>query len=240
MATVNYNDLLSEILPYCPSASEPEIVNVIRRIVRDFLKRTNYLTITSDPKLDITKDEAQYEITQPSGLEIVRVLQVFSGDEQLTHKSADQFDREHGNPDSVGAIYYGTSHHEAFRRGIRDPWRLDTGPKAIYWFQVRPRCIQIVPIPETAKTADLQITVSVRPNRTSVDVEDWVIDNWYETIVAGVIGEMMLMPKKKWSDVKNGAARLSQYDDATEELINERAAGFVDNSHGIGRTRAYP
>lgn len=234
-----YIDLVAEINSYVPQVLEPVAIQQIRKAVREFCKTTEYLKIESSPKLDMVAGQPSYQVADPAGTNIVRVLEVWDDDEKLHHKSSDQFDREVNDSNASRTIIFSTKSLAEVSTFFGDPWESQEGEPR-YFFSERPSTFRLVPIPETSKTALLKVVVSVQPSRTSTGVDDFIIDNWYESIIDGALAYLYEIPKQVWTDKVLMRMYRDKFDLSMGKAHADRVAGFEDNDHVVGRTRAYP
>lgn len=236
---MEYVDLMPEILSFLPQAPEPLLEQQIRRAVRTFCHDTQFLRIESSPKLDMVALQPEYQVSDPQGTNIVRVLEVWDDEVKLIHRSPDQLSREAEGGPKTNVIVYTRSSVSSLAQYFHDPWESEIGEPQ-FFHSNRPSTFRLVPIPETSKTALLKIIVAVKPNRTSTGVDNFIMDNWYETIVNGALANMYAVPKKAWSDA--GLERLyrDKFDKTVADALADRLAGFDANDHVVGRVRAYP
>jgi hypothetical protein len=59
--------------------------------------------------------------------------------------------------------------------------------------------------------APVDLTISITPLSTAIEVDDVLYDNWVESIVNGIKYRLFKMPKKTWTDLNSAAIALKEY-----------------------------
>lgn len=209
-------ELQGEILAEVPQVDQILLLRETRRAVREFCRRTEVLRATTSPRLDVVAGQAEYTLPAVDNREIVRVVRhsVYWNADPLTHRSEDQL--------------------------VRDGVELtDQDSQAKHFYQRLPHVINLWPVPLESAVAALLATYTVQPSLTAVEVDDFVIGNWYETIAKGAVGNLLKLKNKPWTNLVLSAEREREFEDGVEKVISDRVAGFGDNDYSVGRTRAY-
>lgn len=175
MATLeSFRDLT---VPYVPAAEFAVIDLHARRVLREFFRRTTvWRTTVAFPTIDGTAD---YRITMPAGQDVATILAAT---------------RDPGNGDEPKPLGIATEAVRARPRGK------DT-PKS-YYFSV-PQVLQLWPTPDAVydMTATLAVTLPIQYTGED-EFPDDIFDTYGEDIAAGIIGYMMAMPGKPWTQLQ--------------------------------------
>lgn len=221
--------LRGDILAEAPQATVVAIQRSVRRAVREFCRKTYVLRTTTDPLLDIDEGEAEYELPAVGDREIVGIVRdgVWWRDSdpyQLVDRTEDQLDRDFLH----------------VRTGRVDPWKTLTANRPTYFYQPLPNTIRLVPIPNADHEATLEVTYALMPSLEATEVDDFVMNRWYEHIVKGALAELFSIPQQPWSNQRRADQKRAEFDVAIAEVISERVSGFANNDYAVGRVRAYP
>jgi len=79
------------------------------------------------------------------------------------------------------------------------PWTDVIGTPSGFTIQFPDKFI-LVPMPQTAYTNSIKMTLSIKPTRTSTGMEQWVIDKYREEIAHGAKAKLFALPQKPWSN----------------------------------------
>lgn len=87
------------------------------------------------------------------------------------------------------------------------------------------------------KNGDLVIPVSLRPTMTATGADDSIYNDHLATIRHGVLGRLMVMPKKDWSNGPLGGAHGLAFEHAIGEARIQRNQGFVNSETRVEMRR---
>jgi hypothetical protein len=235
-------DLDRQILREVPQADVILIEDAVRRATRRFCAKTLVLEATTDPYINVVADQAEYTLPAVANREIVRVKRRgvwWGADYQLMHKSEDQLDLDEANPTAY-LIPDGSTLSSSSVLSLKSPWRTLKDAQPVIYYQPRPDRIRVVPIPNTTYTAKLGVTYHLKPSLNATEVDDFVVGNWYETLVHGALSELLSEKQKPWSDPRRAAEFDTLFATGMDGVISDRVGGFGSNDYAVGRVKAWP
>lgn len=198
-SAVPYTDLFSEFLPLMVAhPSEPLALAVVRRTVRDFCARTRAWQEDTDP-VDVVAGQALYDLDLPPGSNVVAVLGVRIGDQEL---------------DPIGRAMV--------RRGSAGKWSAAGTPS---WFSHEDNDgqIRLMPAPTATALGALVMSVALQPSRNSTSFPGHIADRYGDAIAAGAGAALLLMPKRDWTDQNTGVDLRERYEAALANAIGHAA-----------------
>lgn len=238
MAEYEFASLLPEVQADVPGVNEPAVIRCARNAVRYFCDRTGFLKY-APAAVDIVADQHTYEIPADSaGRIICYATEVWVDGQLITHRSADQLDREQGSPRErdnwtigIGSLTYNS---------LNRNWRTETEYPPKYWHQDEPNTVRLVGIPDQASTGGLIIKAALKPAAAHRSVDEAIVNNWYEVLVLGTKAGALLLQQKSWSNPNLGATYQAAFEAEVERVAGDATAGFAQQSHVIGHVRAHP
>lgn len=233
-------DLQGEVLSEVPGADVILIERSIKRAARMFCEKTEVLRVTTSPAIDLVANTSEYTLPAVTNREIVRVVRggmKWGTDVFPVHKSEDQLDRETFDIDRV--YLPEDSESLAIIGGISRHWRTEVGSPPLFFYQPRPNIVRLVPMPNIDAPAQLEVTYCLKPALSSTEVDTFVVEQWYETLVKGAISELLFIRQKPWTDLKLGVHYQDGFEAGYNKVINERVSGFADNDYAVGRVKAW-
>lgn len=226
------------ILPFVPGAPEPMVDLALLWAVNEFLGATHMLRDDTQPALDAVAGTASYVAVPPDANHVVHtVLSVRFNDKPVTFKAEDAMDLEwveNGTQTRLLTLY-GSNFYGPNRS---DDWRAYTVTDPVFYYLKLPNTIRFIGIPDTDQAGAITYTTALKLPPAATDLDDFVYDNYYETLARGAVAYLQAMPRKPWSDptaalMKDGFAQSCA--DANADA--QRSLGRND---GQGRVRAWP
>lgn len=180
-------------IPYLPGAEVGIIDLHARRVLREFFKRTTVWRESVD--FVTSPGNSDYRITMPTGQDVATILNVL---------------RDPENGDQKKPLGKAT---ETVRAYPREPSR----PRA--WHFALPQVVSVWPVPDGVYnlTAELAITLPIT-FAGEQEFPDDVFATYGEDIAAGIIGYMMGMPGKPWTQVQAGGGYVNRYENCVKTL----------------------
>ena len=187
MATVNLEDFLDHVLAEVRLAPEDLAIQKMREVVRDFCQFTRVWQVDGVP-ITIVAGTPEYQVSSGDESEPVMIEWLSVDDVAATPKNVEWFDR----------------FFSSWRTTIADDYR---------FFAQRTRNTFIFnSIPLTNGTANgVTYRLSVKPGPLSVEVDEDVWNNWYETICVGTKARLLTMEGERWAQMKRGIGYSGQY-----------------------------
>lgn len=162
-----------EVLPYVPSCPTPIAANAVRNAIAQFCQESSWWTYTP-AAIDIVSGTSEYALTPPAGALVSELLWVAFNDTPLVPKTEVQLD-------AVGS-----------------DWKNESGDP-VYYTQLSPRLIRLVPTPSSALTGGLKLRYALKPTPTATTVDDVVFEEWHEDIAAGALARLLEIKDKPWT-----------------------------------------
>lgn len=169
MANVPFSALYDQVRPYLPGAEPAFIDAQIRKVLREFMKRTTLVRETF--AFDTVNGMATYHLIPGFG-QVSSVLEVFY-DDPTNHHEIELRPR----PESA--------------RYLRSPGQPDS------WWTSLPDIITLSPTPDAIYTVSVRAAVTLKQDDTVFP--DQLLAHHAEAIAAGVMAIMYAMPGKPWT-----------------------------------------
>lgn len=210
MSNVKYSDLLRDVLPHLGNGpSDPLVEAMIRSAVIEFCNQSWIWRYLPDP-MDITAGEGTYDLEPPTGSDVAAVLSCSIDGNLILPASTDDLS-------------------DMYMR-----WQTLSGP-ARHYTQTDTNSLLLVPKPEFNIASGLMMVLALQPSRASTSFPDWIADQYAESLAAGALSRLMLMPGKAWSDSQTG---LFHKDKFHSSIHAAKASGARGLSRATVRTAA--
>jgi len=181
----NISSWLADISTRVPGADKNDIDSAVRSVVREFCTKT-LLWVKQLTAINIVASTASYTLTAPSNTAIVTVERIEINGLYVDPTSQDLLDR---SPES---------------------WRSETSSQPSSYMVDAEKVLCLRETPTENITGGLVVWVAVKPTPTTDTLPDFIYDDWYETILNGVVSYLLRMPNKVWSNA-NGAEYYDSY-----------------------------
>jgi len=207
---------VSEFLTYIHKdlhqCTEALVTERLGTILTEFCQATKIWQVDLDP-LTIIPNVKDIDLCLPENTTLVEIRRlVFDGKTELVAKSIDWLDRDDIN------------------------WRTKSGDPTFYT-NVSRNVIRVSPHPDTVQALKITGRVAVKPTRTATTVDDFLFDDWAETIAAGTKAALLSMPSKPWTSQNEAALFSMQYQTGVNEAL--AMAGNNHTARIRRRTKAY-
>lgn len=189
-----------DVAPELSGAPLPMVDHWLRNTTIEFCDRTKALVVDLDPE-DSVENQMEYELSMPTGTDIVEIIEVIFNGVPLIPKSP------------------------AFLKEKYGDWKTKIGDPAFYTQQDNDN-ILLVPAPGAALVGSLKVKAAVKPNLSATGIDDWLFAKFRMALAAGVKGKMMLMDKKPWASPA-APVHLGTFEDAVSKATVKAADGLV-------------
>lgn len=202
---VPYTNFFPWVAPFFPGIPDPLLTDAIRNACIEFCEKSGWLLYTPTPQ-QVTANENEYDLTLdlPTDTTVARVKSAW-----------------------VYGLTIEPKDEEDLRRMYNLDWRTQTGNPA-YFTQYEPTTLIIVPVPTLTVPAGLQMTLVLRPTRTSTTVDGDLFERWLETVAYGARARLHGVPGQQYESPQM-ADRLTQMFRAG---VNRATA---ERQHGLTR-----
>ena len=174
MAMMPMLDLVPEIVVDIPNCPNPVALRALRDTMMDFCRRSESWIVYDDFAVTVA---SQPDVVL-NLLDNTRIVKILS----LTHN--------------------GTPLQPASEKVLDNQihsWRSEEGiPRA--FFEMLGNKVRLYPIPEETKVGLVKGSIALAPTRSATEMDEDLVDNWLEGIVAGAQHRLMMMPNQPWTD----------------------------------------
>lgn len=212
MANIQYSDLIDEVLPQLAAdPSDPVTEQAIKRAVIEFCRESWVWKYFPDPQT-VRSGIAEYDLEQPTGSDIVTVVDATYNGVPITPKSVEWLNKEIPG------------------------WRT-TGAAVKHYTQIDAEQMILAPLPAENITNGLVMTLALQPSQAATGFPKWIANQFIYQIADGAIAKLMLMPNKPWTDLVNGQDHRNRFEqafnDARESAVSAlgRAVTRVSAQH---------
>jgi len=196
----NISSFLADTSTRVPGASKTEIDSAVRSVIRDFCSRT-LLYIRQLTAIDIVSAVGTYTLVAPTNCSIVGVERVEVNGEFVSPTSLDLLNRSPEN------------------------WQTDTSNQPINYMVDAEKVLRFKEIPDTSYTGGLVVWVTLKPTASTSTIPDFIVDDWYETIVNGAVSYLLRIPGKSWSSIEGSEYYNTLYDGTLSEAKGKKFTG---------------
>lgn len=187
MAEINYDEFLSEVLPYAPNCSEPQAVNAIRNACIEFCDNTLFIQQDMDP-ITVQAGVGEYEVDVPTNYVLGTIISLYWDSAYLPRKTQAELEKSFGM--NWQLIDDGTP--SAFTQFNEDTFRV---------------CLT----PQEALVNGFTGRISLVPTRSSSTVDSRIKERYTETIAAGALARLLRTPNEPYTDVQASMAYLAKF-----------------------------
>lgn len=202
MAT-NLSAFLPFVLPEVPGCPGPLAEQRVLTACIDFCERTNYWRYESDP-MPMEADLDEYEVDIPSGSQLVTIIDPINFN---------------------GKKIYSTT-KEQLDKNENDDWQDKQGDTPNSYYNKSLGVFRPVPYPETTISDAIKLDLALKPLPTATTVEDFLFNEFFQTIADGALAKLFALPKKAWSDPSLSVYHAGMFDDAVSEATTKAKSGF--------------
>jgi len=206
MAT--FKDLYDHVLPSVRGVDSPLVDYHIRRVLRDFLKKTTVWRETLP--LLLTAGKTDYRLTPAASGQVGGVLRVYNRATGLPLHNRDE-----------GCVV----------NGVVDAGAPDQ------WWQVYPSLISFNRPPSESQQLDVEAYKVVTLDPADDYFPDDVYENFVEIISNGVMSALQMMPAKPWTDTTMATVNNALYKKATYALRAKIRGGGAGNHSRVQAPR---
>jgi hypothetical protein len=196
----NISSWLSGVSERVPGASKSDIDFAVRTIIREFCDKTLLYTrqLTA---INLVDGTSTYTLTAPTDCSIVGVERVEVNNMYVDPTSLDLLDRSPEN------------------------WRQIESSQPFAYTVDAEKVLQFKEIPTESITGGIVVWVSLKPTPITNIVPDFIYDDWYETILNGVVSYLLRMPNKPWTSIEGGEYFSELYDGYVSVAKNKKYTG---------------
>ena len=181
----SFSSLVKDILPYVPTCPDSLVESTLRSACIEFAERSKAYVYDLDPITTIS-GVYEYEFDQPSGTDVHQILwMTYDGD-----------DLDPISPRSLELNY--------------PDWRDKTSLPQVY-LQKNPSTFWVIPVPNSAVTNGLLLSVALKPSRTTSNIDTIFSNSYRDGIVYGTLYRLLRIPAKDWTDPRAASDYLNLF-----------------------------
>jgi hypothetical protein len=204
MATKTFEYFLPEVATEVMGCPQPLIIHALRSAAIDLCRRS-LAWVYQVPVFLTTTDLAEYDITLPTGVELVMPSRVFINGIPIDPASVD-------NEDDVGAPVE------------------DIGSGAVTRYSINGDG-QLVLLPAPANDTDeVIVRACVCPTRDADDMDAILASTYYIEIASGAIAQLCASPNKPYTNPDVSAYRAAKFEAGVVAAANRKLKGATQKS----------
>lgn len=204
----NITDFIADVYPEVDGAMDSIITSAVRKIVREFCRKTTRWRVDLPP-LTLVLNQTAYV---PGAL--ATTLQFPVDGELVFYVNATQ----NGTPleptrkEDMDAVQF--------------DWEIEQGSQMLRFYPSDPLTFNVYPIPVDV-TYPLQIRAAFMPAVAALTCPDFIMNDWQEVITAGVVGRLLNMANRPWTDMKTAAVKRAEFLDGVAQAAIQLDRGFA-------------
>lgn len=170
----SYESLVKEILPYVAGCPDSVVESNLRAATIEFCEKTKAYIQDLDPITSIS-GTYEYDFGQATGTSVHSILWMIYDGEDLDPIS----------PRSLELNY--------------PDWR-DRSTKPQVYLQKTADTFWVVPVPNSKITNGIQLSVALKPTRTTNNISTSFSNDYRDGIIFGALYRLLRIPARDWSD----------------------------------------
>jgi hypothetical protein len=232
------DEVMRRVQVHVPACPVPTITLSVIDTVYDFFD----FTLCYQPELDsiaTVVDQPTYPLVLPAGYVFGQAMSARLNHIPVEQKSADQLDLEW--PEMRTGWNFTSRHDLAFSNLDEPTWREAVSTQPRFFHFETDGSVRLVGIPQTVYSGvdGFIIKAALKPNPISItSIDDAIWNDCYQTLIAGVVGRLMRMPSKAWTDQQLAGYWEAQYGEGREDKRAETLRGVTRNDRQNLRTVA--
>lgn len=208
-----YEQFLDGVMPYVPGCPVPMAINAIRESVIELCEKTLLLQRDHDP-VDVIANTVDYDFDTQSGYRVFKIMRAWYKDVELIPTAPDD---------------------------ITDPALYNQNIPGITLSKDVPRIItqkddvtfSVLPVPKDTLRSAITMRVALKPTRTSTSIEDFIFEDYAETIYAGARFRLMIVPAKPYTNPDLALANQNIYVGGLNNARQRANRGFVRSNTSV-------
>ena len=187
----SFNSLVKEVIPYVPGCPDTLILNNLRSATIELCEKSKAFVFDLDPITSIS-GVYEYDFDQPTGTDVHQILWATYDGEDLDPIS----------PRSLEVNY--------------PDWKDKSSIPQVY-LQKTPNTFWIAPIPSSTKTSAIQLSVALKPTRSSNNIDTTFSNDYRDGIIYGTLYRLLRIPAKDWTDPAAARDYLSLFNEEVKQ-----------------------
>jgi hypothetical protein len=195
----SFSSLVKEVIPYVPGCPDSLIEQHLRSATIELCEKSKAYVLDLDPITSIS-GVYEYDFDQPTGTDVYQILWAIYDGEDLDPIS----------PRSLELNY--------------PDWRDKSGTPNVF-LQKNPNTFWLIPVPGATKSNAIQLSVALKPTRSSNNIDTTFANDYRDGIVYGTLYRLLRMPAREWSDPAAAGDYLSLFNEEVKQAELRARAG---------------
>lgn len=218
MATTTYASVFGDIAPHVAGVPDLVLQQYMNKVAIDLCERAKVWRVTYAP-ITLVASTNVYTPTSPvAQTELSAILTA----KAYLATSAKWKDLDVFTAEQVFAVYPGWPEIAE----TKEPTAVSRRDEAT---------VSVLPTPDSVQTYTLYLYAAIRPTLTATGIDSTIYSTYRRAIYHGVLHELMLMPKRPWSNDK-----LAQYHGRQWEFMVNAARARANKSFGRANVVVVP
>lgn len=208
-----YEHFLDGVMPYTPGCPLPMAINAIRETAIELCEKTLLLQRDHDP-VDVIANIVDYDFDTPTGYRVFKIMKAWYKDIELVPTAPDD---------------------------ILDPALYNQNIPGVTISKDAPRIItqkddvtfSVLPVPKDTVRGAITMRVALKPTRTSTSIEDFIFEDYAETVYAGARFRLLVVPAKPYTNPELALAFQNQYVGGMNQARQRSSRGFVRSNTSV-------
>lgn len=202
-----YDQFLDGVMPYVPSCPLEMAVHAIRETVVDLCERSLLIQRDHDP-VDVIANTVDYDFDAPTGYKVAKIMRAWYKDQELIPTAPDDI-----NDPSL------------YNQQLAGVTISKDAPKII--IQKDDATFSVLPVPKDTLRGAITMRVALKPLRSSTSIEDFVFEDYAETVYAGARFRLLTVPAKPYTNPDLAMVNQNMYVAGVNAARQRAARGFV-------------
>lgn len=187
----NHSDFLDYVMPHVPGCTVNMALHEIKSTIIDFCEKSLILQETLDP-VTVIENISDYDFEPSKNRIVVKILKGWYKNRRLEPMGTDEI----GDPSVYSSV-------------ISDVEATKGDPKIVT--QKDPRTYTLYPYPNATVANAVTLRVACKPTRDVETIDDFIYEDYAETIGHGTIARLAISPDKPYYSEKLAVAREALY-----------------------------
>lgn len=114
-----------------------------------------------------------------------------------------------------------------------EDWRTAEGDPTHFYTKMPSDKVRLYPIPNRTVSSAFQYELTLKPKLTATSLDDWMCEQFGETIQAGAVYELLVMPGRPWSNPELAAHNRQRYRAGLYEARHKKLTDYASQNLNI-------
>lgn len=212
-----YEQFLDGVMPYVPGCPVNMATMAIRETVVELCEKALLLQRDHDP-VDVLINTVDYDFDAPTGYRVFKIMKAWYKDRELIPTSPDDI----ADPALYNQLIPGVTISKS------DPMIITQKDDLTF---------SVLPVPKETVRGAITMRVALKPLRSSTGIEDFIFEDYAETVYAGARFRLLTVPAKPYTNPDLALANQNMYVSGLNSARQRATRGFVRASTQIQMRR---